>query len=272
MRKTRFNVLLGATALRAVFENKAGWKVDENGAVVMQDGNPVFIDQNGQEMTLGTDTINRLNAEAKTWRERTTAAEAAVKAFEGIDAAKAREALELASRIDQKALIDAGKVDEVKAEVTKHYETQLSDLRGQLDSVTAKYDGSLLANAFKSSEWVNKNIAVPVDMLQATFASSFKVEDGKVVAYGPDGKQVYSKTRLGEMADFDEALSILVGEYPHKDRILAAPNKGGSGSGGQGGNQAAGKYVKRADFSAMAPAEQAAVAAKARAGEVQIVD
>lgn len=272
MRGLNITTALTSAALRSVFENTAGWKVDENGAVVMRDGNPVFVNGDGQEMTLGTDTISRLNGEARTWRQRAEAAEAAAEPFKGLDAAKAREALTLAERIDQKALIDAGKVDEVKAQVTAHYEGQLTELRGQLESVTGQYNGSLLSNAFKGSEWIGKNIAVPVDMLQAAFSSNFKVENGSVVAYGSDGKQIYSKTRLGEVASFDEALSQLVDAYPHKDRILAAPNKGGSGSGGQGGNQGAGKYVKRADFSSMTPAEQAATAAKARAGEVQIID
>ena len=101
----------------------------------------------------------------------------------------------------------------------------------------------------------------------------FKVEDGKVVAVGADGKPIYSKSRIGEVAEFDEAVSILVEGYAHKDAILKAPSKGGSGSDGKGGERGGDvRFVKRGDFAGMAPGEQAAVAAKAKAGEVQIVD
>lgn len=270
---TRLIALLSSTVLRAAFDTgQPGWKVDENGAIVVKDGNPVYINAQGQEMTLGTDTVGRLNGEAKGFRERAEAAEAKLKAFDGLDAEKARAALALAEKVDQNALIEAGKLDEVKAQITQHYEGQLSELKGQLDSTTAQLNNTLLGTAFKSSDWINKNIAIPADMLQAAFQSNFKVENGQIVAIDTDGKQIYSKSRMGEIANFDEAIEHLVSGYAHKDRILAAPNKGGSGSGGQGGNQGGGARVKRADFDALAPAEKAATAAKVRAGEVQLID
>lgn len=268
-----FFALLASTAIRSVYDTgQPGWKLDENGAIVVKDGNPVYVNAQGQEMTLGTDTVGRLNGEAKGFRERAEAAEAKLKVFDGLDPEKARAALTLAEKVDQNALIDAGKVDEVKAQITAHYEGQLSELKGQLDQTTGQLNSTLLGTAFKSSDWINKNIAVPADMLQATFKDHFKVENGSIVAVGPDGKQIYSRTRMGEIANFDEAIEILVDGYSHKDRILAAPNKGGSGSGGQGGNQGGGSRLKRGDFDALAPAEKAAAAAKVRSGEVQIID
>ena len=44
------------------------WKLDESGAIVMKDGNPVYVDSQGQEKTVSTDTITRLNNEAKQHR------------------------------------------------------------------------------------------------------------------------------------------------------------------------------------------------------------
>lgn len=74
-------------------------------------------------------------------------------------------------------------------------------------------------------------------MIQATFGNNFKIEDGKVVAYGIDGQKIYSRTKHGEVADFDEALETLVGGYQHKDSILKGNQSTGGGYGGQGGGE-----------------------------------
>lgn len=274
MRKNIAFLMTGsALALRAVFEpNKSGWLLDENGAMVVRDGNPVYVNATGQEMTLGTDTVGRLNAEAKQHRERAEAAETALKSFEGLDAAKARDALTLVEKIDQKALIDGGKVDELKAQITTQYEAKLSERDAKLADVQKRLDDTVLTAAFSGSKFIAESINIPADMFQASFAKNFQVRDGNIVPVGADGKEIYSKKRLGEIADFDEAASILVDSYAHRDAILKAPQKGGSGNTGQGGNRATGSIMKRSEFAALSSAEQAASAAKMRAGEVQLID
>ena len=68
-------------------------KLDENGHVVVSDGKPVYINDEGKEIAFdvaGTvATISRLNGEAKSHRERAETAEGALKAFEGIQDPKA---------------------------------------------------------------------------------------------------------------------------------------------------------------------------------------
>ena len=101
----------------------------------------------------------------------------------------------------------------------------------------------LQAGGFARSKYIQDNIAVPADMIQAQFGKNFQIENGKVVAVGADGQKIYSRTRPGEVADFDEALESLVGGYQHKDSIL----KGGQGSGGgfqgNGGNKSGPKSL-----------------------------
>ena len=95
-------------------------------------------------------------------------------------------------------------------------------------------------------------------MLQNTFGKAFKVEDGKVVAYGDDGSKIYSRARPGELADFDEALETLVERYPHRENILKSSGANGGGApnnGGKGGGQ---KTLPRAAFDALDPAAKAA--------------
>src|SRR3977135_2396170 len=105
-------------------------KLDDKGAVVVQDDKPVYIADDGKEIVFDYPatlaTISRLNGEAKGHRERAEAAEAKAKTFEGIeDPAKALEALNIVENLDRKKLIDAGKVDEIKAEAKKAFDEQL---------------------------------------------------------------------------------------------------------------------------------------------------
>lgn len=216
-------------------------KLDENGHVVVQDGKPVYVHEDGKEVAFDAPqtiaTISRLNGEAKAHREAKEQFEAQAKAFEGLDPVKVKEALNTVQNLDAKKLVDAGEVDKVKVEITEAlkqtYEPQLQQLTQERDAVQQQLHKELIGGGFARSKFIQENIAVPVDMIQATFGQSFKIEEGKVVAYGADGQKIYSRTRPGEVADFDEALETLIGGYQYKDRIL----KGGQGSGGgfQGG-------------------------------------
>jgi hypothetical protein len=88
-------------------------KLDEKGNVVVQDGKPVYVADDGKEIAFDApatrDTITRLNKEAQSHRERAEVAEGRIKDFEGIeDPDKARKALETVKNLDDKKLIDAG--------------------------------------------------------------------------------------------------------------------------------------------------------------------
>ena len=259
--------------LRNVFNSgNAGWKVDENGNIVVQNGNPVWIDANGNEGTVGVDTIGKLNKENKAFRDRAEAAEAALKPFEGLDPAAARSALETVASLGDGGVGDASQLNEIKDQLKQQYETQISELNSNLNTVTSQLNNTVLSAAFNGSKFISENIAVPADLFQASFAKNFKVENGNIIPLDNKGEPIYSKKRFGEVADFEEGISILVDSYANKDRILKAPGNGGSGSGGQGGTRGAGSVVRRSDFEGMNAADQASIAAKMSKGEVQIVD
>jgi hypothetical protein len=91
---------------------------------------------------------------------------------------------------------------------------------------------------FETSKFVTEHLTIPVDVALAAFGSSFKVEDGKFVAHDRNGIKVLSHTRLGEDADFEEAIERLVHQYPGKDQILrAASTSDTSAQKGAGGQQ-----------------------------------
>lgn len=268
MNKLKFKLLTTIAA----FDNQPGWKLDENGNIQLKDGNPVYVDASGQEKIIHTDTISRLSNEAKTHRIAKEELENKYKPFEGLDAEVARKAVETVSKLDAKQLIDAGKVDELKQQITNQFQTQLSEKENAYKALETKLNDMYINNVFANSEFVRNNLAIPRDMFEAYFRNNFKVEDGQVAAYGKDGQRLISKTRHGEYADPEEALQLLVEAHPQKDVILRADVGSGSGNSGAGGGAGRGRTIKRADFAAYPPAKQAEISAKIRAGEMQLTD
>ncbi|NOM41833.1 DUF6651 domain-containing protein, partial [Klebsiella pneumoniae] len=88
----------------------------------------------------------------------------------------------------------------------------------------------MIGGNFARSKFIADKLAVPADMVQATFGRNLKIEDGKVVAYDAQGQKIFSRARPGELADFDEALETLVSQYPHRDHILKSSDANGGGA------------------------------------------
>lgn len=255
------------------FEGGPGWKL-ENGAVVLKDGNPVYVQADGSEATIDIGTIGRLNGEAKALRLRAETAETKVKDFEGLDAKAARDALELVGKIDQKKLVDIGKIDEVRQQISTGFQTQLDATNAMVSDLKMRNANMTLAHAFGSSKFVTDKLAIPVDIVQATFGKHFTVgDDGKIGIKDGAGNVVYSKAKLGEAADFDEGLSIIVDGYANKDAILKGANQSGSGNRGGGGNNLPGvKSMTRTQWAGLGPADQAAYAREVGAGKATLTD
>jgi hypothetical protein len=239
-------------------------KLDADGHVVVQDGKPVYVYDDGKEVAFDAPAtaakITQLNSEAKGHRERAEAAEKGLKAFEGIeDAAAARKALETIKNLDQKKLVDAGEIEKVKSEAIKAVEDKYAPLLAERDKLQSELYGEKVGGSFARSKLIADKLAIPSDLVQAKFGGAFKVEDGKVVAYGQDGNKIFSRERPGEVANFDEALEFLIDQYPHRDSILKGSGATGTGSKGAGAGGAGGsKTLNRAAFEALSPADQQA--------------
>lgn len=238
-------------------------KLDESGNAVLQDGKPVYVHEDGKEVAFdaaGTvATITRLNAEAKSHREGKEAAEKLLKGFEGIeDGAAARKALEIVANLDAKKLVDAGEIERVKGEISKAFQGQLDEANTRAQSLEQQLYGEKIGGSFARSKMIAERLAVPADMVQATFGSRFKIEDGQVVAYDANNSKIYSRARPGELAGFDEALEVLVEAYPHKEHILKSSGASGGGAPNGGGNPGA----KKGDMGGDSKERAAAIAAK----------
>lgn len=245
------------------------FKLDATGAIVAQEVNgqklPVYVHADGKEAPFDADatisTISRLNGEAKTHREGKEAAEKAIKAFEGIaDPEAARKALNTVKNLEDKKLVDAGEVERVKAEAVKSVRAEFEPIVKERDTFKAELYNERIGGAFARSKFIADKVAVPVDMVQAAFGGRFKIEGGKMIATDANGQQIFSRTRHGEPADFEEALEIMVDQYPHKASILKSSGGSGGGASGASGTGAGGKKtITRAQFEAMDPTAQAAI-------------
>lgn len=244
-------------------------KLDAQGNVVLQDGKPVYVKDDGTEVAfdaVGTvATIARINAEAKSHRERAEAAETALKGFEGItDPAAAIKALATVKNLNDKQLVDAGEVERVKAEAIKAVEEKYAPTVKRVGELEQQLHGEVIGGAFARSKMIADKFAIPADMVQARFGQHFKMESGKMVATDANGNKIFSPARPGELADFDEALGVLVEQYPYKANILkGAQASGGGASGGQGGQGGGKRTLTRAQFDALPAADKAKAAAEA---------
>ena len=238
-------------------------KLDDAGHVVVQDGKPVYVHEDGKEFPFDAPStvakIGQLNGEAKGHRERAEAAEGKLKAFEGIaDPATALQAIETVKNLDQKKLIDAGEVERVKGEAKAAFEQQLQALEATYKPIKTERDNlkstlvdMQIGSAFSGSKFIADKIAVPADMIRATFGNQFKVEDGAIVGYDRSGNKLFSREKPGEVAQFDEALGLLVDSYSHRDHILKGSGASGGGAQGGGSGSSGSKTVNRAAFEGM---------------------
>ncbi|PRD42157.1 hypothetical protein C5748_18355 [Phyllobacterium phragmitis] len=240
----------------------------------VQDDKPVYVHEDGKEVAFDAATtvatISRLNGEAKTHREAKEAAETKLRAFEGIeDGEAARKALETVKNLKDGDLVTAGKVEEIKAAAKKAAEEQVAQaakasgeqiqtLQGERDKLRDDLYGEKIGGAFSRSKFISDKVAIPADLLQAQFGQRFKVEDGKTVAYDAAGNKIYSRTKPGEIAEFDEALETIIDGYAHRDAILKGTGNAGGGAkpgNGQGGGP---KTISRGEFEGLDPSSRAA--------------
>jgi len=211
-------------------------KTDEKGMAVLLEGKPVYVKDDGKELTFDAkeafDKISSLNAENAGFRKRFSEAETHLKAFEGLDAEAARKAVDTVKNLDMKKMVDAGEVEKVKEQVAKVFEKQLEEANAKWKKAEGALVTEKVGAVFSRSKFIADKCAVPADMLQALFGSRFVVEEtGAVVATDMTGNKIYSRRpeSAGAIAAPDEALEILIDSYPYKAQVLKGTGAAGGG-------------------------------------------
>lgn len=236
----------------------------------LKDGKPIYVHDDGKEIAFdaaGTvATISRLNGEAKGHRERAEAAEAKLEPYKAIpDPAVAIKALETVGKLDAKKLLDAGEVDKVRQEARTAYEAQVAAVEAKYapvvkerDTLQAALVSEKVGGSFARSKLIAEKLAIPADLVQARFGEAFKLEGDNVVAYDRAGNKIFSRAKPGEVAAFDEALEIIIDNYPYKESILKGSGASGGGAGGGNGANGGKKQITRTALASLDAAAQQA--------------
>lgn len=258
-------------------------KLDAMGNVVTKDVNgekhPIYVHDDGSEapfdakatvasITSRAEQSARVEGENKTLKQQ-LAAFAEIK-----DPAAALAALQTVQNLKDGDLVKAGDVERIRreagaawetklAEAQRAFEAQLTDIKGENAKLKDTLYGEMIGGQFSRSKFIADQCAVPSDLVQARFGNNFGIDNGKVYAVDSQGNKIFSKARPGELADFDEALSVLISQYPYKDQILKGTGASGGGAGGGRPAQGFGgkKQISRAEFEAISdPAQKAEIA------------
>jgi hypothetical protein len=263
---------------------------DGSGIAMDENGHPVVVNNEKDNEEFGMDAIHlygkipALQAEAKRYREERdkykTKADAIgdidpnelverLNAFADIDPKAARDALATVANLDQLDKEKNIEIEKVKAGVAESYNSKIRDLDASynkrvqaLEDSIANKDSAirhlLIRGAFDRSEFIKDQTVLPPEIAYNTFGRHFKIDEDngnlRVYALGHDGEKIFSLAKPGEYASPEEAIELLINQYPQKESILRT-NNGGSGA---GGNTAAGsgERAKMAALKAMNPAER----------------
>jgi hypothetical protein len=165
----------------------------------------------------------------------------------------AKKAIETVQNLDDKKLIDADKVDELKKQIKEAYDgklnafetTKATELKALGDTILdkdSKIYNLLVSSNFTTSSFFSgkdpKTVLLP-EIAESYFGKHFKVEegdDGELCVAGYIGAdRIPSRNNPGENANFEEAIAEIIDQYPMKDRILRAGSSGSGSAGNQDG-------------------------------------
>ena len=217
------------------------WKQDEQGNLLAQDGNPIWVDgENESAVDLEAERkdwagkLSKANKQAGDNRMKLKEIESQLEAFSGLDPEKAKEALEKLEGLDLENLKDA---DAVKAQIDSMKAAHKGELAKKDEALSSK-DGTIrklvISNSFKSCPLFTdpKRTLMTPDVAEKLFGDRFRVdEEGRPVAYEGDTKVFSPKT--GELATFDEAIELFWDGYANKDRYTPKSGSGDQKSGGE---------------------------------------
>jgi hypothetical protein len=209
------------------------YKLTEDGKIEVKDGHPVLIGDDGKEFTVDAigaqATITKLHAEAAEHRKKSSERGKQLEAFGDIDPVKAREALTTVANLSADHKLE---IENLKAGLNKTWQEKHDAEIARNKVLSDALYKATVTTKFATSEVVKKTILTP-DIAAKFFGEHFG-PDG--TAKDSTGNPIYSKSKPGELADFDEALEVLIENYPNKASILRGSGADGSGAHtGQGG-------------------------------------
>jgi len=232
--------------------------LDENNNVVLKDGMPVYRYNDGSEQPFDAKaTLESLNGKVKDLEEREKRhAENNEKIsqelgkYKDIDLEEVKKNAEIIKKLEDKDLVDEKGVEALKKTMIANFEEEkkadqrknkkvLKQLEEENGSLQKMIFNMAVINKFSNDDHFSgkepKTFYPPEDAAKV-FGDNFKVEikndKVRVHAVDKEGNVVMSKKNHGEIADFHEAIEILIDQHPRRDDILRSGKKGGPGATG----------------------------------------
>jgi len=233
------------------------WKKDESGALVLSEGNPVYVGNDGNEVVTSGEYVGQLRGEAAANRNELKKMKETLSAFDGIDPSNAKDALAKLKDIDLSKMIDASKLDDVRSEVSKSFQGKIEDLTGQLDSSSKMIHKMKISDGISNSPFLAKTIfGKTPEVAVSYFGGNFDLDEGGNAFASKDGETIYSNQNPGKNATVDEALEHLINNHPQRDNFLLGSGASGSGAQGSNTNGSGSKSMSRDQFDSLSPQEQ----------------
>jgi hypothetical protein len=243
-----------------LLEGDSGIEMDDN-------GHPMVIDDADDDKEFGIRAIDlyakipALQAEAKKYREgfadldpkdvqaKLTSfgeMQERLTLFGDIEPDTAKEAVRTVANLKQLDQDKNIEIEKLKSGVAESYKAKIKDIDAkyeqkdrQLQGVLTQKDNVirnlLIRGAFDRSEFIKDKTVLTPDIAYDSFGKFFQVEeDGdavKVFALDRAGEKIFSKANPGEYAPPEEAIGLIINDYPQKDSIMRT-SSGGSGAGG----------------------------------------
>jgi hypothetical protein len=174
--------------------------------------------------------------------------------FKDIDPDKAREALEELQKIQDKKLIDAGKIDDLLNERTTRmkddFEKQIGDLRNENGTLKSSLNKVLIDDRLRAAAGKANVRTTAVDDVLLRGRAVFRLnENGVVTAYDGD-KVIYGKDAATPIS-IEDWLGELSWKAPH----LFEASAGGGASSGSGGGKPDATKKKRSEMTLLEKAK-----------------
>jgi hypothetical protein len=229
-------------------------KLDDEGKVVLQDGMPIYVHEDGKEIPFDAgkafEKIEELNTENSARRHANKELTDKLSAFlnedgEPLDPEEVQKALKIVKNLEDKQMLDAEGVEKLKAQIQaayvekenetrKGYDAKIEAMEKEIGKRDSTIYDFLVREKFLKSPTILEKTVIPPDMAADYWGKHFAVEgqgrEAKVIGR-LNGDKILSRKNPGHEADFEEALETIIDNYPMKAAIMRS-TAGGAGGGG----------------------------------------
>jgi hypothetical protein len=215
-------------------------KLDDKGAPVLENGLPVYVDDQGRETAVDVGALMTSAGEHKrAARERE------------------RELAETLAKLDAASKGGTADAERIKAA----YEAQLGEWKTKAEQAEAERASALIDIALTGSEFVAKRVHESSrPLVPLAYRNHLAVDGKRVVVKDEKGQVIHSRSNPLEPASVDEGLEQIISRSPFADRILLGTQKPGSGTSATPAPPTGAKTMSGAEFRALDPAAQLAAA------------